>query len=447
MPDMDVTTLQIATIALIAFFMLLTLIFTSVVWFKLRGLRQCLNEQTLADESFQQRVHRDLQDFEARFIRRACEDRDSRQYHHQLVTNALEKVREHQNARLQALELMLLERLNENRTTLSDSMHAGMDAIRQQIHETLKHHSDQLGARVEGLTQITDRRLQEIGGQVEQRLSEGFEKTTATFADVLKRLAMIDEAQKRITELSTNVVSLQQVLADKRSRGAFGEVQLAALVRNVLPENHFALQYGLSNQTRCDCILFLPQPTGNMVIDAKFPLDSFSKMTDTERSELERKAAEKQFKNDVRKHVDDIAEKYILPGETADGAVMFIPAEAVFAEIHAHHTDVVEYAQRKQVWLASPTTLMAILTTARAVLKDEATREQVHVIQEHLVALSKDFDRFQLRMDDLVKHISQAHQDVEKVGISAKKITRHFKRIEEADLNEVLPLQAENNAK
>lgn len=322
----------------------------------------------------------------------------------------------------------------KNLKLLTESLQNGMSTIREQIVAFLKTNSEELGKRVDKLTQETNQQLKEINGQVEKRLSEGFEKTTATFTDVVKRLALIDEAQKKITELSSNVVSLQEILTDKRSRGAFGEVQLEALISNVMPNEHFALQYTLSNNKRVDCILFLPQPTGNIAIDAKFPLESFQRITDHNSSEEERRTAEQQFKLDIRHHIQDIAEKYIIAGETADGAIMFIPAEAVFAEIHAHHPELVEFSHRSKVWMVSPTTMMAILTTARAVLKDAATRQQVHIIQKHLTDLSKDFERFQQRMDNLADHIKQAHSDVEQVHISAKKISTRFNKIEKVDL-------------
>ena len=323
-----------------------------------------------------------------------------------------------------------------------DSLTQGMAEVRRQVTDALVRNGDELGKRVEALTLSTDQKLKEISGQVERRLSEGFEKTTATFTDVLKRLALIDEAQKKITELSGNVVSLQEVLADKRSRGAFGEVQLAQLVRNVMPENSFSLQHTLKSGNRADCMLFLPQPTGNIAIDSKFPLESFRHITNIELAESDRTQAERQFRVDIKKHIKDIATKYIQPGETSDGAVMFIPAEAVFAEIHANYYDLVEEAQRARVWLVSPTTLMAILTTARAVLKDSATRQQVHIIQEHLMVLAKDFERFGDRMDKLAVHISQANKDVEDVHKSAKKISSRFEKIEKVEVSSEAPVSS-----
>lgn len=317
---------------------------------------------------------------------------------------------------------------------LQDSLQQGMFSIRQQLTDTLNNNTENLNQRVVQLTETTEQRLKEISSQVEVRLSEGFAQTTATFTDIIKRLALIDEAQKRITELSSNVVSLQEVLADKRSRGAFGEVQLNALLYNVLPEAHFALQYTLSNGKRADCVLFLPQPTGTIAIDAKFPLESYRRITDVHLPATERSAAEKQFRQDIRLHIHDVASKYIIPNETSDGAMLFIPAEAVFAEIHAHYYDVVEEAQKLRVWLVSPTTMMAILTTARAVLKDAATREQVHVIQKYLAELAKDFNRFQQRMQNLARHIEQAHGDIQEVKTSADKITNRFEKIEKVEL-------------
>jgi DNA recombination protein RmuC len=293
-----------------------------------------------------------------------------------------------------------------------------------------------IGQHVTKLTETVEQKLKEISGQVEKRLSDGFAQTTATFTDVIKRLALIDEAQKRITELSSSVVSLQAILADKRSRGVFGEVQLNALIHNVLPEAHFSLQHTLSNGKRADCVLFLPQPTGTIAIDAKFPLESYRRIMDTNLSEGERHQAETQFRIDIRKHIQDVATRYIVANETAEGAILFIPAEAVFAEIHAHYYDLVEEAHRARVWLASPTTMMAILTTARAVLKDAATREQIHIIQKHLGELAKDFGRFQTRMNNLARHIDQAHDDIQEVRTSAEKITSRFEKIEKVELED-----------
>lgn len=336
-------------------------------------------------------------------------------------------------------EQSLLKTLHEAHMSsdkyLKDNLHEHMRTMQNQVLSILKHNAETIGKEVDKLTQKTEKQLDKISGQVEKRLTEGFQKTNETFTQVIQRLAIIDRAQKEITELSSSVVDLQGILADKKARGAYGEVQLSALVANTIPDAAYSLQHTLSNGKRVDCLLQLPEPTGNVAVDAKFPLESYRQLTETNPT-TEQPGIVQQFRKDIKKHIDDIASKYIISGETSDGAVMFIPAEAVFAEIHAHHTDVVEYAQRKKVWLVSPTTMMAVLTTARAVLKDAATRKQVHIIQEHLTYLAKDFSRFQDRMDQLARHIEQAHNDVNKVSTSAKKISSRFERIERVEIDE-----------
>ncbi len=334
------------------------------------------------------------------------------------------------------LQIQLNQNQNQSLDQLIKHLNATAQSNREELAKTLAQSSEQMTKRIDTLTDSTDKRLQEISGQVEKRLSEGFEKTTKTFSDILQRLALIDDAQKKITELSTNVVSLQEVLNDKRSRGAFGEVQLNSLIRNVLPEQSFKLQHTLSNGKIADCVLFLPKPTGNVVVDSKFPLESYRKMVDLQAHEVERKSAKRQFKIDIKKHINDISDKYLIDNETADGAIMFIPAEAIFAEIHGHQSDLVEYANKKRVWLTSPTTLMAILTTARSVLKDEATRQQIHIIQSHLSDLAQDFNRFKGRFANLAKHIDQAATDVKQIHTSADKISNRFEKIEQVDLTE-----------
>lgn len=319
---------------------------------------------------------------------------------------------------------------------IQDSMQNASNEMRNQVALMLNQHTQQLTHQFDKLITTTQEKLKEINSEVNRQLSTGFEKTTSTFLDVIKRLAIIDEAQKKITELSSNVMGLQEILSDKKSRGAFGEVQLNALLHNMLPENHFSLQHTLSNGKRADCLLFLPAPTGNIVIDAKFPLENYRKLQNNP-IESDKKLLEQQFRLDIKKHIQDVADKYIIENETSDGAMLFIPAESIFADIHAHFEDLIEFAQLKRVWLVSPTTMMAILTTARAVLKDAATRQQVHIIQEHLIGLGKDFERFQKRMDDLAKHINQANQDVELVHKSSQKLTSRFLKIEKVEMIEV----------
>ncbi len=337
---------------------------------------------------------------------------------------------------IQLLKEQIADNQKESQELLHSQFRRGIKDVRQELSVSLKTQAESFDKNMSGLTQATDERLKEISGQVEKRLADGFEKTTQTFQDVLKRLALIDDAQKKITELSTNVVSLQEILADKRSRGAFGEVQLESLVSNVMPANSYKFQYGFSNNKVVDCALFLPEPTGTIGVDAKFPLENFQRMMDHDLSEIERRQAQSQFVKDVKKHINDIATKYIIERETAPGAVMFIPAEAIFAEIHAHHPAIVEHAQQSKVWMVSPTTMMALLTTASAVLKDEATRQQVHIIQEHLAMLSKDFGRFKTRMTNLSRHIDNVTKDVKEISTSAEKISSRFDKIEQVQLPE-----------
>ena len=306
-------------------------------------------------------------------------------------------------------------------------------AQQHSIEATMRLVTGQITATIDGLTKSTDTRLAEIGGKVNERLDEGFKKTNETFVNVMSRLATIDEAQKKLDGLTTNVVSLQQLLGDKRSRGAFGEVQLETIIRNVLPESSFEFQYGFAyagHDVRADCVLKLPDPVGLIAIDSKFPLENYERMI----SDGPDRATPAMFKADVKKHIDAISSKYIIPNVTSDGAVMFLPAEAVFAEIHAHHRDLVEYAQTRRVWIVSPTTMMAVLNTARAVLKDVDTRKQVHIIKDELGKLGKEFSRFDERMKKLADHIRQANDDVKDVAVTSKKISDRFLSIEKVEL-------------
>lgn len=352
----------------------------------------------------------------------------------QSVANELTATRD----AMQSLQATQTQNLSNTRETLLEKLHTTLaeqgKAEQTLIQDTMLKATTQLTTTIESLTKVVDQRLEQIGGKVSERLDEGFKKTNDTFVLVMQRLATIDEAQKKIDGLTTNVVSLQELLGDKRSRGAFGEVQLEALVRNVLPVSAYAMQHVLPNGTRVDCALFLPEPTGTVAVDSKFPLENYHRMLEYGIAESERVAAQRQFKADVRKHVDDIAAKYIIPEVTSDGAVMFIPAEAVFAEIHAYHPDLVEYAMVRRVWVVSPTTLMAVLNTARAVLKDVETRKQVHIIKEELGKLGKEFGRFDTRMKKLADHIRQAHEDALDVHTTSQKISRRFAQIERVEL-------------
>ncbi|HSX20703.1 MAG TPA: DNA recombination protein RmuC [Gammaproteobacteria bacterium] len=335
---------------------------------------------------------------------------------------------------LHRFKLEIVEQLIDKHSMQQNQQLQYQKTLQDTLRESLSHHSQELSKSVENLTKTAEAKLQQVNQVVEQRLNDGFAKTTETFADIAKRLVLIDEAQRKLTDLSNNVLGLQEILADKRSRGAFGEIQLNNLIKNMLPAANFALQHQLSNGMRCDCILFLPAPTGNVVIDAKFPLENFQRYNDISVGEADKKKFMQTFNQDVKKHVNDIALKYIIPGETANGAIMFIPAEAIFAEIHSKFPDLVIFAQEKCVWLTSPTTMMAILTTACAVLKDSATREHIHYIQEHLRLLAKDFMLFNERMDKLAKHLEAANADAKDIHISAGKISKRFNAIEKVEI-------------
>ncbi len=370
---------------------------------------------------------------------------------------ALGRLQAAQTDALATLRLTLVASLSESReqinkqlAEIASALQSKQDALREDmllklstmLAEQSKREMEQIAAAlaqsaatltqsVAELTKATDQRLGEISGKVTERLDEGFKKTNETFANVMARLATIDEAQKKIDGLTTNVVSLQELLGDKRSRGAFGEVQLEHLVSNVLPAQVYELQAVLPGGVRADCLLKLPEPTGTVAVDSKFPLENYHRMFN---GELDKVQATRQFKLDVKKHIDDIASKYIIPNVTADGAVMFIPAEAVFAEIHAYHPELVQHALAKRVWIVSPTTLMAVLNTARAVIKDVETRKQVHIIKEALGKLAQEFTRFDDRMKKLATHIRQAHDDVQQVSITSEKISRRFTEIEQVRL-------------
>jgi|TARA_B110000259_G_scaffold150945_1_gene170558 DNA recombination protein RmuC len=341
---------------------------------------------------------------------------------------------------LKALQLSQQEGLSKIREDVIEKLHKTLSeqgkSQQETVQSSLKNTAIQLMSSVEGLTKTVDKRLEEITGKVHERLEEGFKKTNATFVSVMERLQTIDEAQKKIDGLTTNMVSLQELLGDKRSRGAFGEMQLEGLVKNILPPDAYSLQYTFLTGARADCVLFLPEPTGTIAVDSKFPMENYQKMFSVGDSDADKDKAKKQFKLDVKKHISDIAKKYIIPEETSDGAVMFIPAEAVFAEIHAYHPELIHESMSQKVWLVSPTTLMAVLNTARAVLKDVETRKQVHIIKAELGKLGKEFDRFDSRMKKLADNIRQAHEQAQDVHVTSQKISRRFSQIERVELKD-----------
>ena len=282
---------------------------------------------------------------------------------------------------------------------------------------------------------IMDEKLLAVTKSVGEGLQQTTAKTTETLTDLRERLAKIDVAQQKISSLSEQVVSLQEVLSNKQARGAFGEIQLNDLVTNILPPNAYEFQAILSNGKRADCELKLPNPPGTIVIDAKFPLESYSALRAAS-SDREKVEANRFFRASVLKHIKDISEKYIVSGETAESALMFLPSEAVYAELHANFTDVVEVSYRAKVWIVSPTTLMATLNTVRAVLKDAKMREQAGIIQKEVGILVEDISRLDSRIDNLSKHFKMANEDVEGIKISSSKIGRRIQKIEALELGE-----------
>lgn len=284
-------------------------------------------------------------------------------------------------------------------------------------------------------------KLNEISDRVKENLDQGFKKTNETFNNVVERLAKIDEAQKKIESLSANVVSLQDVLTDKKSRGIFGEVQLQQVLSAVFGDKNdkvFQLQYKLPNGTICDSIIFLPGPTGNLVVDSKFPLENFRRMFDTSLHESERKDFVKDFKNNLKKHIDDIASKYIIRNVTSDQAVLFLPAEAIFAELYAYHGDIIEYAHQKKVWITSPTTFMAMITTVQVVLNNIERSKYTNVIHQELNKLADEFSRYKKRWDSLASHIDTVSKDVREIHITTGKITDRFDHISDVKIEKLL---------
>lgn len=285
------------------------------------------------------------------------------------------------------------------------------------------------------LLKIMDEKLLAVTKSVGDGLQQNTVKTNETLTDLRERLAKIDAAQQKISSLSEQVVSLQEVLSNKQARGAFGEIQLNDLVVSILPPNAYAFQALLSNGKKADCLLNLPNPPGAIVIDAKFPLESYYALrhAETDRDKLE---AERFFKASVLKHIKDISEKYILAGETAESALMFLPSEAIYAELHANFIDVVETSYKAKVWIVSPTTLMATLNTVRAILKDAHMREQAGVIQKEVGLLIEDICRLDERVDNLGRHFKQAGDDIEAIRVSSGKINRRVQKIEAIEMGE-----------
>ncbi len=318
--------------------------------------------------------------------------------------------------------------------------------LRGQLAQLTQAAQQQQKAHVEQMVALSQRLEESLSGmsvRMGNSLQEQTEKTHKNLSDLAARLAVIDAANTKIGELTGQVTQLHNILANKTDRGAFGEVQLENLVRNVLSPNAYEFQVQLSNGRRADCLLKLPNPPGDIIIDSKFPLEAWHRMQNAD-DEGARKVARKQLGIDVLKHVKDIQERYIIAGETAESACLFLPSEAVYAELHANMLDVVEKSYDARVWIVSPTTMMATLNTVRAILKDARMREQTALIQKEIGTLVGDVTRLDKRVDNLGKHFELAQRDVQEIKTSTGKISYRGRRIEDYDVEteEVKPVVA-----
>ncbi len=290
------------------------------------------------------------------------------------------------------------------------------------------------------LNEKIEKRLLMINEKVNERLDENFEKTNKTFLNVIERLSKIDEAQKKIESLSLDIVSLQSILTDKKTRGIFGEVNLKHILVNVFGEkndNIYRMQYTLSTGVIADCVVFAPEPLGTIAIDSKFPLENYQMMVDKKLTQDVRDNYEKMFKQDMKKHIDAISSKYIIQGETAEQAILFLPAEAIFAEINAYHQDIINYAYKKRVWLTSPTTLISTLTVIEMIIKNIERDKYTSIIHEELNKLGLEFSRYKERWDKLARSIQVVNKDVENVSITADKISKKFEAINRVEVQQL----------
>ena len=338
---------------------------------------------------------------------------------------------------------------NEKMLSLYNTFSKGLvETINKEEAELKEHIAKQIGENntkmlgmynnfSKELAEWLNKAIKELNEKVELRLNDGFKKTNETFQGILERISKIDEAQKKIEQLSTNIISLQDILSDKKSRGCYGEVQLHTILASVFGDKNdkvYQLQHTLPNGSIADSVLRCPQPLGMVCIDSKFPLENYQRMMDKTISDLERETYEKAFKADVKKHIDAISSKYIIKDVTSDQAILFLPAEAIFAEINAYHPDLVTYAQKKRVWLTSPTTLIATLTTIEVILRNIERDKHAKEIQIELGKLSQEFARYRTRWDSLSKSITKVNKEVEEINTTTEKITKKFDAINKVEL-------------
>ncbi|MEM7733798.1 MAG: DNA recombination protein RmuC [Pseudomonadota bacterium] len=314
----------------------------------------------------------------------------------------------------------------------------GLSDGQNQLAGGLNHVSEAQAQSQASMLQLMERRLAQVQEQMNENLHGSSRRTAQSLGELQQRLTAIDKAQENITKLSGDVLSLQDILSNKQTRGAFGEIQLTDIVSKALPSDSYSMQHTLSNGKRADCLIHLPNPPGPICIDSKFPLEAYEALrratTDWEVNE-----AAKFLRASVKKHIKDIAEKYILDGETADGALMFLPSEAVYAELHANFPELVREGFAARVWIVSPTTCMATLNTMRAILKDARMREQAGAIRTELGKLFADVERLGTRVENLDRHFNQASKDIADIKISADKAGRRAKRLDNFDFEELSP--------
>ena len=308
----------------------------------------------------------------------------------------------------------------------------------QQLAGGLTHVSEAQAASQTSMLQLMEKRLAQVSEKMNENLQGSARRTAHSLGELQERLKTIDKAQENITKLSGDVLSLQDILSNKQTRGAFGEIQLNDIVGKALPKDSYALQHTLSNGKRADCLIHLPNPPGPIVIDSKFPLEAYEAMLASQ-SEAELKAGIQMFRTSVRKHIKDISERYIIEGETADGALMFLPSEAIYAELHAKFPELVREGFAARVWIVSPTTCMATLNTMRAILKDARMREQAGAIRRELGLLYADVERLGTRVENLDRHFGQAAKDISEIKISADKAGRRARRLDNFDFEELAP--------
>ncbi len=329
---------------------------------------------------------------------------------------------------------------NENlNSTLKD-----ISQGQQQLVGSLKAISDNHVSTQTAIIKHLETRLEEVQKSISTSLNGTSVKTAQTLGDLQQRLQTIDKAQTNIEKLSGDVLSLQEILSNKQARGIFGEIQLVDIVKKALPADAFDFQFTLSNGKRADCIIYLPEPQGNIVIDSKFPLEAFNALV-IAKTEIEKTKSSQFFQTTIRTHIKDIAEKYIIEGETADGAILFLPSEAVYAELHANFSKVVREGFQSRVWIVSPTTLMATLNTMRAILKDERLRKQTGKLRSELELLYKDMSRLESRITNLDKHFSLASKDVDELKISAKKANKRVLNIERFEFDDLPNIKNESS--